>query len=81
MTAAQMTRPWEAPPTGPAAGLAVVVPVITTDRFRLRALRTADHDGCQVRLDQPVARNTVSTRVETQGRRPEDAKTTVEKGL
>lgn len=71
-------RPWEAPPTGPAAAVAdrfaALVPVIETERFRLRALRTADHDGCQVWVHHPVARNAVSTRVETQGRRDEDAK-------
>jgi RimJ/RimL family protein N-acetyltransferase len=48
---------------------------------RLGARRAADHEGCQVWVHHPVARNTVSTRVETQGRRQEDAKTTVEKGL
>jgi RimJ/RimL family protein N-acetyltransferase len=46
MTALQMTRPWEAPPTGPAAALAdrlaAIVPVIATDRFRLRAPRIKD---------------------------------------
>ena len=84
MTAHQMTCPWKAPQTRPAVARwrAALVPVITTaDRFRLGAMRTADHDGCQVWVHHPVAQNTVSTRVETQGRRPEDAKTTVEKGL
>lgn len=41
-----MTRPWEAPPTGPAAVLAdrfaALVPVITTDRLRLRAPQIGD---------------------------------------
>ena len=41
-----MTRPWEATPTGPAAALAdrfaALVPVIATERLRLRAPHIAD---------------------------------------
>ena len=65
-------RPWEAPSIGPAAALfdrfAALVPVIEPDGFRPCALRAADHDGCKVWVHHPVARNGVSTRVETQGR-------------
>jgi RimJ/RimL family protein N-acetyltransferase len=41
-----MTRPWEAPPTGSAAAMAArfaaLVPVIATDRLRLRAPQIGD---------------------------------------
>ncbi|MFM7443259.1 MAG: GNAT family N-acetyltransferase, partial [Tabrizicola sp.] len=41
-----MTRPWEAPPTGAAAArvdrFAALVPVIATERLRLRAPRIGD---------------------------------------
>lgn len=47
---------------------------------RLGATRIDDFDGSQVWLHRGVARNGVSTRVETKGRREEDAMTTSKRG-
>jgi RimJ/RimL family protein N-acetyltransferase len=47
---------------------------------RLGAIRAADHDGSQVWVHRPVAPTGVSTRVETEERRDEDAMQTQERG-
>lgn len=47
---------------------------------RLGAVRAADFDGAQVWVHRGVARKGVSTRVETEARRKEDAMKTSEKG-
>jgi RimJ/RimL family protein N-acetyltransferase len=48
---------------------------------RLKARHEGEVDGSQVWVHRPVARSGVSTRVETEGRRDEDRKKIVEKGL
>lgn len=80
-----MTAPHERQIRGPAADFAATLaaenPRSAQVARRLQARHEGEFDGSQVWVHRPVARNGVSTRVETEGRRDEDRKKIVEKGL
>lgn len=64
----------------PGAALSARLPVIETERLRLRAPELADFDGVQVWLHRAVAPTGVSASVETQGRQKEDVCKTSKRG-